>query len=130
LVRADAFPGKIFKGHVQSITPMGDAVARSYRVRVELEDETPFLIGMTAETNIVIRKDDNALLVPTSAVQKDRVWRVVDNRLVEQKVTVGARGTDKTEIRDGLADGDQVVLKPDTTFKDGQRVRAHPAASS
>ena len=54
LIRADAFAGKVFHGRVQSITPMGDAVARSYRVRIELAEDTPLLIGMTAETNIII----------------------------------------------------------------------------
>ena len=36
LIRADAFPGQIFQGTVQSITPKGDPVARTYRVRVSL----------------------------------------------------------------------------------------------
>ena len=56
LIRADAFPGQIFHGTVQAITPKGDPVARTYRVRVSLPKDTPLMIGMTAETNIVLRK--------------------------------------------------------------------------
>ncbi|MEZ5648388.1 MAG: efflux RND transporter periplasmic adaptor subunit [Alphaproteobacteria bacterium] len=50
LIRADAFPDQTFTGKVQSITPKGDAIARSYRVRISLTQETPLLIGMTTET--------------------------------------------------------------------------------
>jgi RND family efflux transporter MFP subunit len=124
LIRADAFPGKIFHGSVQSITPKGDPVSRSYRVRVSLPADVPLLIGMTAETNIILREDDNAMLVPASAVLQDKVW-VVDGGVLRQKfVEVGATGADKIEIISGLSEADQVVAKPQPSFADGQSVRA------
>jgi len=124
LVRADAFPGKVFNGRVQAMTPMGDAVARSYRVRIELSGPTPLLIGMTAETNIVVSEHKDALLVPATAVDGDKVWEVVDGRLVRQAVGVGIKGTDKVEIVSGLKDGDQIVLQPGAALRPGMRVRA------
>ena len=124
LIRADAFPGSIFHGHVQSITPKGDPVARSYRVRVGLDAATPLLIGMTAETNIVIRKDDNALLVPPGAVQSNRIWRVRDGKLEARSVKLGASGTNAVEIIDGVAPSDLVVAAPDASLRDGERVRS------
>ena len=36
LIRADAFPGRIFEGAVTEVTPKGDPVGRSYRVRIGL----------------------------------------------------------------------------------------------
>ena len=36
--------------------------ARTYRVRIALPEDTPLMIGMTGETNIVLRNADNALL--------------------------------------------------------------------
>src|SRR5690606_24661917 len=71
LIRADAFPGKTYEGKVQSITPKGDPVTRTYRVRIALVEETPLLIGMTAETNIILRENEHALLIPASALDKD-----------------------------------------------------------
>jgi RND family efflux transporter MFP subunit len=76
LIRADAFPGQVFNGKVQAVTPKGDPIARSYRVRVEFTGETPLQIGMTAETNIIIGEQKDALRLllklggglPTSAV--------------------------------------------------------------
>jgi RND family efflux transporter MFP subunit len=129
LIRADAFPGRVFHGRVQSITPMGDAVARSYRVRIEMTEQTPFLIGMTAETNVIIRENDNALLVPTSAVDKTRVWRVIDGKLAETPVTIGVKGAERTEIVEGLTPEDTIAVAPDASFTPGARVRAKTPAS-
>jgi multidrug efflux pump subunit AcrA (membrane-fusion protein) len=86
------------------------------------------MIGMTTETNIVLRRGDNALLVPAGSVQQDTVWRVQDGRLSPQKVTVGAKGTAEVEILEGLGDGDWIVATPSPNLKPGQQVRAVPAA--
>lgn len=123
LVRADAFPGRIFHGHVQSITPKGDPVARSYRVRVALNEETPLLVGMTAETNIVIRKNEHALLLPPSAVVANRVWRVSGGKLEARPVVVGANGASSVEIREGVDAADWIVAHPDASMRSGQTVR-------
>ncbi len=123
LIRADAFPGKTFHGEVKSITPKGDPVGRSYRVRIEFSTETPLQIGMTAEVNIVVRESESSLLLPASAVQEDAVWLVVDGRLVRRKVFVGAKGEKQVEIREGIRSDDQVVLQPDAGLEEGKRVR-------
>lgn len=124
LIRADAFPGRIFHGEVFSITPKGDPVARSYRVRVTFAEPTPLLIGMTTETNIVVRKNDDALLLPPGAVQNGRVWRVRDGRLEARTVKTGANGADAVEILDGASEADAIVAAPDAALRAGERVRA------
>lgn len=127
LVRADAFEGSVFTGRVQAITPLGDPVARTYRVRIGLEGETPLLIGMTVETNIVVRRDENAVLLPASAVVDGKVWVVADGRLEPRAVTVGVSGAGRVEIRSGVADEDRVVVQPDPSFAAGERVRSETA---
>ncbi|MCB0324065.1 MAG: efflux RND transporter periplasmic adaptor subunit [Bdellovibrionales bacterium] len=119
LIRADAFPGRTFDGTVQQVTPKGDPVARSYRVRISLDEETPLMIGMTAENNIILRKTEDAMLVPSSAVLRDAVWTVIDGKLHRQEVTVGARGTERTEILSGLKMDALVVTQPVSEFEEG-----------
>ena len=128
LIRADALPGQTFRGRVLAVTPKGDPVARSYRVRISLPADTPLMIGMTTETNTVLRRNDNALLVPAGAVKQDTVWRVEDGHLSPKKVTVGAKGAAEVEILEGLGDGDWIVAAPSRNLKAGQQVRAVPAA--
>ncbi|MBV6633298.1 MAG: efflux RND transporter periplasmic adaptor subunit [Alphaproteobacteria bacterium] len=124
LIRADAFPGQVFDGKVQSITPMGDATARSFRVRVELEPDTPLMIGMTVETNVVLREEPSAILAPRSAVIDGQVWVLdSDDRLQSVAVTTGTRSSSHVEILSGLQDGDEVVTNPSTDWSDGQAAR-------
>lgn len=128
LIRADAFSGKIFHGTVQSITPKGDPVARTYRVRISLPADTPLMIGMTAETNIVLRRAENALLVPAGAVKEDTAWVVENGRVEPRRVTIGARGASEVEILSGIDVGDRIIAAPGPGLKAGQAVRSVGAA--
>lgn len=127
VIQADAFPGQTFKGTVQSITPKGDPVSRSYRVRIALDAGTPLLSGMTAETNIVLRKADDALLVPASAVTDNAVWLVKDGHLQRQNVTVGAHTSVAAEIISGVSEGDSIIMDGSQKLRDGQAVHTKPA---
>lgn len=114
VIHADAFPDKVFNGTVNSITPKGDPVSRSYRVRIGLEPDNGLMIGMTAETNIVIRKDDNALLIPSSAmVDGNHVLVEKGGKLDKVSVEIGARTPEALEVRQGIGDKDLIVR--DTT---------------
>jgi RND family efflux transporter MFP subunit len=123
LIRADAFPDRVFQGSVQGITPKGDPVARSFRVRIGFTGDTPLLIGMTAETNIVIRETPDALLVPTEAVAQGQVWVVKEGRLMQREVSTGAVGPKQTEILGGLDNSDWVVARPTEDLLEGQKAR-------
>ena len=123
VVRADAFPGKVFNAKVQSITPKGDPISRSYRIRIALSEETPLRIGMTAETNIIVSERQNALLLPASAVKDGVVWVVRDSKLERRKITVGASGPAQIEALEGVSAQDMIVIDPDANFVSGAKVR-------
>lgn len=125
LIRADAFPGKVFHGEVQSITPKGDAVARSYRVRIGFTGKTPLMIGMTAETNIIVRETEDALLVPSGAVTLNKLWLAVDGKLEPRDIVVGAKGLKQTEVISGVTASDNIVLHPMPDFVEGKQIRTH-----
>jgi RND family efflux transporter MFP subunit len=124
LVRADAFPGRIFNAHVQEITPKGDPIARSYRVRITLDAATPLQIGMTTETNIITYEKSRALLVPASAITSNTVWIVRDGHVRLQAVVKGIAGKTDIEITRGVSPSDQIVAKPDPSLTDGASVNA------
>ena len=123
LIKADAFSGRILDGTVADITPKGDPVNKSYRVRIGLPPDTPLRIGMTVESNIVVRREDAALLVPQGAVAGGHVFVVVEGRVVRRAVVMGVIGQGVVEIRDGLAEGETVVLDPPAALADGSLVR-------
>lgn len=123
LIRSDAFADQIFNGSVTSITPKGDPIARSYRVRIELKDTTPLRIGMSAETNIIVSEKENAMLVPSNAVIGNHLWFVDDKNILRTKnVKVGARGPKHTEITSGIDKNTLIVAEPSDVMVEGQKV--------
>lgn len=109
LVRADAYPERVFEGEITSMTPKGDPVARSFRVRIGLPEDTPLLIGMTADCNIIVEKREGALLVPSAAIASDGVFVIRDGRLERRAVSVGIVGPEWTEVRSGLEGDERIV---------------------
>jgi RND family efflux transporter MFP subunit len=123
LFRTDAFPNRRLEGTVREITPMGDAAAKTYRIRVKLPDDTPLKPGMSVEANVVTREKPNALLVPTDAVQGSAVYVVAADRAQRRTIEVGIRGTRAVEILGGVDEADRVVSPVATDLTDGRRVR-------
>ncbi|HWT08266.1 MAG TPA: efflux RND transporter periplasmic adaptor subunit [Roseomonas sp.] len=126
LLRADAFPNQVLTATVGQITPKGDATRKAYRVRLVLPDDTPLLIGMTVEANIVLRQTDDAVLVPPAAVRDGRVFVVRRETVERRPVELGVQGPRAVEVLRGLARGEAVVLDPPAGLADGQAVRLRP----
>lgn len=123
LVSADAFPGRTLEATVDSITPKGDPVTKTYRVYLALPEDTPLLIGMTADLNIVARVVPDALLLPTNAVSGDAVF-VLDGSVARRReVRPGIRGANEVEIVSGLAGDARVIVPYPERLADGAAVR-------
>lgn len=143
LLRADAFGGQVLAAEVAQITPKGDTTRKSYRVRLALPDDTPLMIGMTVEANIVLRETPDAVLLPPGAVvlpaaprgvvqapgatRSAVVWVVEKETVRRREVEIGVQAPRSMEIRRGLAAGEVVVLSPPAGLVDGQAVRLAPS---
>jgi RND family efflux transporter MFP subunit len=130
VMRADAVPGAVLDGSVIEITPKGDPVARSYRVRIELADPQRLRIGMTVDANLIVAERANALLVPATAVQGGAVWTVQDGRAHRQAVRVGATGAGRSEIVEGLTADARIVDAPPPDLREGHSVRPRPSSGA
>ena len=122
LFRTDAFPDRRLEGTVREITPMGDVVAKTYRIKVALPEDTPLKPGMSVEANIVTRERPDALLVPAGALQGNAVFVIDGSRARKREVKIGIRGTRAVEVLDGLKEGERVASPAPTGLKDGARV--------
>jgi RND family efflux transporter MFP subunit len=123
LLRADAFPGKMLEATVDSITPKGDPVAKTYRVYLALPDDTSLLIGMTVELNIIARVAKQALLLPVAAVQGNAVFVLDGDRARRRELAIGIRGTGDVEVLSGLPDQARGITPFPDKLGDGVRVR-------
>lgn len=132
LIKADAFPDRTLPGTVAAITPKGDPINKSFRVRVALPPDTPVLVGMTVEINVVTRETPDALLIPAGTTRDGHVFVAEADRARRVPVKIGARGAAQTEIVEGLAADSLLILEPLAKLTDGARIRiangakAHP----
>ncbi|MDP1709074.1 MAG: efflux RND transporter periplasmic adaptor subunit [Gammaproteobacteria bacterium] len=129
VIKADAFPGATPEGTVGDITPMGDPINKSYRVRISLPADTRLKIGMTTEVNIIVRETPQALLVPVDAVANGKSWRVRDGKATPVAVTTGALDEKRIEIVTGLSEQDAVIIAPPPGLKAGDKVRTQASSA-
>jgi multidrug efflux pump subunit AcrA (membrane-fusion protein) len=99
-------------------------VAKTYRIRIALPDDTPLHVGMSVEANVVTREKQGALLVPADAVQGQRVLVLEGDRVRLRKVEIGIRGARSVEVLSGLAEGERIASPMPANLADGSRVRA------
>ena len=123
LIKADAFPEDVLEGEVVEVTPKGDPINKQYRVRVLLPADSPLMIGMTTEVNIVTRAEERALLVPETALVGDTLWVVEQGAARRRKVRPGVYGVGEVEILEGLGEDESVLLDPPADLADGDPVR-------
>lgn len=122
MMSSEAFPGRVLHGTVYEITPGGDPDQRAFRVRIRPEAGGALPIGLTLEVNVMVAQRQHALLVPSSAVHDNRLWIVENGKAKRVDVVAGIRGSDRTEIRSGLAEGACVISDPPEGLKSAERV--------
>ncbi|MBI5261700.1 MAG: efflux RND transporter periplasmic adaptor subunit [Bradyrhizobium sp.] len=129
LLRTDAFANQPLSGHVKQITPAGDPVSKTFRVRIGLPDDTPLRVGMSVEANIITREKRDVVLVPANAVVNNGVFVIENDRARIRKISTGIRGSGFVEVLDGVREGDVVASPATTNIRDGSRVRSELTGS-
>lgn len=112
----NAFPDQIFQGEV---TEVGDAEINSntntavYSVTVSVTEEAKGLYeGMTAEVTFVTEEAREVLYVPNRALSEGSVLIKDDKgKHVKKQVSTGFTDGVYTEIKEGLSEGDIVLIE-------------------
>lgn len=136
LITLDALPDRTLRGRIETIVPIKDPRARTFLLRVladKDEVEGPPLItpGMSARGTLGIDAARSAVAIPRDAVLRFPDGRVTvwvvdtggDTPVVrERTVRTGLEYDGLVEIRNGLDDGDVVVVRGNEALQEGQTV--------
>src|SRR5579864_3323731 len=121
-IKVESFKDKTFNGKVTKISPMGvekDNVT-TFEVRVSIQNPGGELKAeMTANAEIILDEHHNVLMVPEGAILYDKDKNasidVPESSAKDGKdkvaVNIGISNGAKTEVLNGLKEGDQVVLQ-------------------
>ncbi|MEP7043520.1 MAG: efflux RND transporter periplasmic adaptor subunit [Dokdonella sp.] len=117
VVELPAFPGERFEARIDALLPDLDAATRTQTARLALPNPSHRIApGMFARVGFATSNERQAgVLVPTDAVIATGARSVVivvedEGHLRAQEVRIGEESGGKTEVIEGLKDGDSVVL--------------------
>ncbi|MDP1526819.1 MAG: efflux RND transporter periplasmic adaptor subunit [Rhodocyclaceae bacterium] len=130
-IRLDAYANRVFEGKVRRVAPYVTAVEKQARtVDVEIDFSIPgdiqgLLVGYSADVEILLEARTNVARIPTAALQEG--GRVLlldgDGKLAARTVKAGLANWEFTEVLEGLAAGDRIVLSLEKEgIKPGVRV--------
>jgi Cu(I)/Ag(I) efflux system membrane fusion protein len=115
-VRARSFPGRDFAGKIEIIYPEINKETRTARLRVALPNPEELLLhDMYVDAEIAIGSGTPVLAVPESAVMDTGSRQAVfidkgQGRFEPRDVKLGQRGDGYVEIREGIAEGEPIVV--------------------
>jgi Cu(I)/Ag(I) efflux system membrane fusion protein len=115
-VKPRGYPGRTFTGKITLVYPMMNKETRTARVRIELANpENVLRPNMYADVEIAGGGEAPALALPENAVINSGTRNLVildkgDGRFEPREVKTGAHGAGFAEIKDGVSEGDKVVV--------------------
>lgn len=132
VVLPDARPGVELEGEIQARVPVTDASARTFLLRVLVDDPDGRLLpGTSARARILLPPGDDSVGVPRDALlrQPDGGFSVFvleegdDGTVARQRsVRVARDRGEMVAVSDGVALGERVVVRGNEALADGQRV--------
>jgi len=127
-IKVGAYPEKEFNGRITLVSPTVNPMTRTASVEITIPNPRHQLRpGMFAEAKIIIRKADDAILIPVYAVLEKsdtkKVLTVVDGKAIPKLIELGVDQGDLVEVKDGLEVGDTLIVAGHHKISSGDPVR-------
>ena len=118
-VSLDALPGRPMEGTLTEIAPVAQSqqgvVSYPIRIRVQIPERMRPREGLSAVASIILREEKNVLRVPQLALQGTFDAPVIMVKtplgIDERKVVLGDTDGYWVAVREGLSEGDQVIME-------------------
>ena len=125
-----SYPGQVLKGRVERVDMVGDVVAEERIANITIGKMPGNLaIGELAEVTLHLPSLGGVLAVPAAAVKRlgrdEGVWRIEDGRAAFTRIATGITSSDgMTQVLNGLATDDKVIVHSEKVLSAGGRVKA------
>ncbi len=133
VVTTDAFPDRKYDGFIKEISPEANRQKATVQIKVkivkpdsylrpEMNASVAFLAEHKPET-VSNGPSKPVVLIPSSAVRDGGVFVLLDGKAIRRAVKTGSAAGASVRIDDGLIGGEDLIVTPPATLKDGDRVR-------
>ncbi|MEW6171396.1 MAG: efflux RND transporter periplasmic adaptor subunit [Candidatus Omnitrophota bacterium] len=126
-IGVDAYWGKEFSGEVTKISPVLDLSTRTAPIEITIENPEHLLqSGMFAKVKLSVEEHKNVPVILKEAILGNEpnlyVYVARDKKAVIEKIVLGIRQAEYLEVKEGLKDGDLVVVMGQQRLKDGSDI--------
>jgi RND family efflux transporter MFP subunit len=134
LLSVSNLPGRHFTGAVARTASSLDPTSRTLLVEIHVPNaEGALFPGMYARVDLISRRTDPPLLVPSDAlIVRGEGTNVAvvrrDHSVHLQKIEVGRDYGDRLEVISGLQEGDMIIPNPGDVVREGLKVEPVPIA--
>lgn len=136
-LKIDSLPDRAIAAKVSEIIPVSDPAARTFQIRVGLDDTSlPLTPGMSASGLLQLGGDETGVVVARDALLRHpdgrvTVWVVEQQDDVttvsERLVRTGPAFEGQVMLREGLAAGTRIVIEGNEALRQGQQVTIREA---
>ncbi len=128
-IKVDAYPDEEFSGRVTKISPVVDLSTRAAPIEIAIDNpEHKLRSGMFSKVSLVLSEHKNVPVILKEAIMGKEpnlyVYVIENQKAVLRKITVGIRQGPYYEVRDGLREGDLVVIMGQQKLYEGAQVIA------
>jgi RND family efflux transporter MFP subunit len=127
-IRTEAYPERAFEGKVARINIGLDLSTRTLQAEIEIPNSNRLLKpGMFARIEVVLLEKPEVLAIPRDAVMEEQgnrfVYLVEGNRAARRPIVTGIEQDRFLEIKEGLKEGDQVVVRGQEAIRENTTIR-------
>jgi multidrug efflux pump subunit AcrA (membrane-fusion protein) len=127
-IRVHTYPDNVFMGRITLVSPTVNPMTRTASVEITIPNPRHQLRpGMFAEAEIIIRKTEDAIMIPAYAVLEKsdtrKVLTVVDGKAMPKLLELGVDQGDLVEVKTGLEVGDTLIVAGHHRISSGDPVR-------
>ena len=130
----DALPGKTFEGRIDRVSPVVDSGSGTFRVVCAFDGGGELQPGMFGRIRINYDQRADALAIPRTALLDDgsapAVFTVRGGKAVRTELKLGYIDGEWVEVRDGLREGDSVVVAGKAALREGSAVQVIGAGAA
>ena len=132
IVSFDAYPGVEFKARVFEVSPVLDTTSRTMLAKLKVEPaDSRIKAGMYARVKLITDTIEGAIVIPNDAIVyrdgKPYVFTAksesAESSVNMVSVKEGLSVDNKTEIQEGLKEGDVIIVKGQSLLSDGSKVK-------
>ncbi|NJD19414.1 MAG: HlyD family efflux transporter periplasmic adaptor subunit, partial [Gemmatimonadetes bacterium] len=117
-------PAQQTQGEVTRIALQADPETRLVEVELTFPGSASVIPGTLVESEVVVGRKDQALVVPRAALQNGSVWVVGEGDRVQLRtVQLGLQARDRIEVLSGLEPGERVVVAGASLLSEGALAR-------